>query len=97
MVEQVIIRPKRNTKVDTAQWQVITSMDDCNPESWKELKRGKMVTRPVPNQVFVTKINHTEIIHCLGVAFSDDHWLDKIIIMGKSERTGEVLNKAFIS
>ena len=91
MVEQVIIRPKNNTQVDTAQWQIRTSMDGCNPDSWKELKRGKMMTQPVPDQVFVTKINHKEVIRCLGVAFSDDQWLDKIVIMG---RTGEVLNKA---
>ena len=89
MIEQIILKPKRKTEVSNAQWQVITSMNHCDPrKSWTELKRGQMVTRPVPNQVFVTTINHMKMIRCLGVAFSDDKWLDKVTIMG---RTGEVL------
>ena len=89
-VEKVEIKPKRNTEVDNAQWQVFTT-DDCKPDSSsrKELKTGKMVSRPVPGQYFVAKTNHAGMIHCLGVAFSDDQWLEKITILGKP---GEGLN-----
>ena len=64
-VEKVEIKPKRNTEVDNAQWQVFTT-DDCKPDSSsrKEFKTGKMASRPVPgrdgkpfdgNQVFWAK------------------------------------------
>jgi len=85
IVEKVEIKPKRNTEVDKAQWQVIT-IDGCDPDSssWIELKSGKMASRPVPGQYFVAqKMKYTEAIRCLGVAFSDDKWLDKITILGK--------------
>ena len=51
IVEKVEIKPKRNTEVDNAQWQVIT-INDCDPDSssWTELKSGKMTSRPVPGR-----------------------------------------------
>ena len=90
MVQRVILRPKRKRKVDTSEWKIVFSTDLCDQDasSWSELISGKMVTRPKNDEVFVNDIppDVTRMIRCLGVAISDDKWLDDITIWTKDAK-----------
>ena len=93
MVREVILRPKRNTVVDAAEWHIVHSRDLCdlNASTWSDVTSGKMVTRPKKDEVFVNKIplDVMQMVRCLGIALSDDKWLDDIAIWARGT-TGEV-------
>ena len=95
MVREVILRPKRNTEVDAAEWQIVHSTDRCdlNVSSWSHVIRGKMVTRPKKDEVFVNKIP-LDVMRCMGIALSNDKWLDDIAIWAI---TGEVTKDLYMS
>ena len=94
MVQRVILRPKRKTLVDTAEWKIVALTDHCDPDasSWSELAKGKLVTRPKYDEVFVSEIppDLMQMVNCLGIALSDDNWLDDITIWARDSE-GEVL------
>ena len=100
MVREVILRPKRKTEVDAAEWHIVHSPDLCdlNVSSWSEVTRGKMVTRPKKDEVFVNKIplGDMQMFRCMGIALSDDEWLDDITIWAR-DTTGEVSKDFYIS
>ena len=95
VVQKVILKPKRNTEVDAAEWQIVYSQDFCDLDasSWSELTRGNMVTRPKKDEVFVNKIP-LDVMRCMGIALSNDKWLDDIAIWAI---TGEVTKYFYMS
>ena len=93
MVQRVILRPKRNAEVDTAEWQIVSLTEHCDTaaSSRSELIRGKLVTRPKKDEVFVNEIplDLMRMVRCLGIALSNDKWLDVITIWAR-DTEGEV-------
>ena len=100
MVQKVILKPKRNTEVDAAEWQIVYSTDLCDLDSssWSNVTRGVMVTRPKKDEVFMNKIplDVMQMVPCMGIALSDDKWLDDITIWAR-DTTGEVSNDFYMN
>ena len=100
MVQEVILRPKRDTKVEVAEWLIVysTELCDLDASSWSELTRGNMVTRPKRDEVFVNKIplDVMRMVPCMGIALTDDQWLEDITIWARNVN-GEVSNHFYMS
>ena len=99
-MQKVILKPKRNTKVDAAEWQIVYSTDDCDLDasSWSSVTKGEFVTRPKKDEVFVNKIplGVMQMVPCMGIAFSNDQWLEDITIWAR-DTTGEVLSDFYMN
>ena len=99
-MQKVILKPKRNTEVDAAEWQIVYFTDDCDLDasSWSSVTRGNMVTRPKKDEVFVNKIplDVMQMVPCMGITLSDDEWLEDITIWAR-DTSGEVSNDFHMS
>ena len=99
-MQKVILKPKRNTKVDAAEWQIVYFTDDCDLDasSWSSVTKGEFVTRPKMDEVFVNKIplDVMRMAPCMGIALTDDQWLEDITIWARNVN-GEVSNDFYMS